>query len=206
MGYNKYKKLEQLREDLDIQDINENWLPKSFVAFSISESLKDSLAVASMEGLGSEKAKSEQIVTPILRELRKHNIAQFKSFSGYEFDVDSSKNLNGYCDFILSLEHNAVEITAPIFCIVEARDDKIEKGYAQCGAAMYAAQIFNERKGKPKKAIYGCVTNAFSWCFLKLEAMNLYIDPNFVPLTFKEPHRVLSVLQWILDESIVDKP
>jgi hypothetical protein len=67
---------------------------------------------------------------------------------------------------------------------------------------MYAAQIFNERKGKAQKAIYGCVTNAFSWCFLKLEEKNLYIDPNYVPLTFTEPHRVLAVLQWILDESI----
>jgi hypothetical protein len=67
---------------------------------------------------------------------------------------------------------------------------------------MYAAQLFNERKGKAKKQIFGCVTNAFSWCFLKLENKNLYIDPNFVPLTFSEPHRVLTVLQWILDESL----
>jgi hypothetical protein len=67
---------------------------------------------------------------------------------------------------------------------------------------MYAAQIFNEREGNPKKQIFGCVTNAFSWCFLKLENKNLYIDPNYVPLTFTKPHEVLAVLQWILDESL----
>jgi hypothetical protein len=67
---------------------------------------------------------------------------------------------------------------------------------------MCAAQLFNEREGNPRKVIYGCVTNAFSWCFLKLEAKTLYIDPNYVPLTFAKPHEVLGVLQWILDESL----
>jgi hypothetical protein len=97
---------------------------------------------------------------------------------------------------------NTPLIEAPIFCLVEAKKGEVEEGFGQCGAEMYAAQIFNERKGKAQKAIYGCVTNAFSWCFLKLEEKNLYIDPNYVPLTFTEPHRVLAVLQWILDESI----
>jgi hypothetical protein len=46
------------------------------------------------------------------------------------------------------------------------------------------------------------VTNAFSWCFLKLEGQHLYIDPNYVPLTFAEPHRALGVLQWVLDQSL----
>jgi hypothetical protein len=45
-------------------------------------------------------------------------------------------------------------------------------------------------------------TNVFLWCFLKLENQKLYIDPNYIPLTFTEPHRVLGVLQWILDESL----
>ncbi len=202
MGYNKFLKLDKLRKDLGLKDIIGAWLPKKFNTFSVSDILFENLTSASMEALGSEKAKSEQIITSVLRELRKHNPTHFKSFSGYQFDVDSNKNLNGYCDFILSLEASAGEITAPIFCVVEAKDDKIEKGYAQCGAEMYAAQIFNEREGNPKKQIFGCVTNAFSWCFLKLENKNLYIDPNFVPLTFSEPHSVLAVLQWILDESL----
>ncbi len=202
MGYNKFLKLDKLRKDLGIKDIQKKWLPQSFNPVSISQNLTENLTDASQEALGSEKAKSEYVITPILRELRKQNPTYFKSFSGYLFNIDSEKNLNGFCDFILSLDAESIEITAPVFCIVEAKDDKIEKGLAQCGAAMYAAQIFNEREGNPKKQIFGCVTNAFSWCFLKLENKNLYIDPNYVPLTFTEPHRVLAVLQWILDESL----
>lgn len=205
MAYNKFKKLDKLRKDLGVKDIMGAWLPKNLPVFSVSNILFENLEAASLEALGSEKAKSEQVITSVLRELRKHNSSRFKSFSGYQFDVDSSKDLNGYCDFILSLEASAGEITAPVFCIVEAKDDKIENGYAQCGAEMYAAQLFNEREGNAQKTIYGCVTNAFSWCFLKLEEKNLYIDPNYIPLTFTKPHEVLSILQWILDVSLANR-
>jgi hypothetical protein len=164
--------------------------------------LKVALQEAEQEGLMTEKAKSEFVVVPVLKELRRQNVDKFSTFSGYEFDVDKLLGLTGYCDFLLSSEINKSEITAPVFCLVEAKDAKIEKGFAQCGAEMYAAHLFNERKGNPKKQIFGCVTNAFSWCFLKLENKNLYIDPNYVPLTFTKPHEVLAVLQWILDESL----
>ncbi len=202
MAYNKFKKLEQLYKQFGISDMQRKWLPIPITTFTPTEHLMESIQDASEEGLGTEKAKSEYIVVPILTEIRRRNPNTFKSFSGYEFDVDSEQDLNGYCDFILSLSAHKTEITVPIFCIVEAKDDKIEKGYAQCGAEMYAAMLFNEREGNPRKVIYGCVTNAFSWCFLKLEEKTLYIDPNYVPLTFTKPHEVLGVLQWILDESL----
>jgi hypothetical protein len=205
MSYSKFKKLEQLRNDFSLNDLQTKWLPTNMPPFEASTSFLDLLQDVGQEALGTEKAKSEYIITPILRELRRKNPTSFKSFSGYEFNVDSDKDLNGYCDFILSLEAQKLEISAPIFCIVEAKDEKIEKGYAQCGAEMYAAQLFNERKGQPKKVIYGCVTNAFSWCFMKLENKNLYIDTNFVPLNFTAPQNVLAVLQWILDVSIANK-
>jgi hypothetical protein len=206
MAYNKFKKLEQLRNLLAINDIMDSWLPETIKPFnSISLFLKEALREAATEALTTEKAKSESIVVPILKELKRANPNLFSYFSGFEFNVEKTLDLTGYCDFMLSAETKRAEITAPIFCLIEAKDGEIDKGYAQCGAEMYAAQLFNERKGNPKKVIYGCVTNAFSWCFMKLEDKNLYIDSNYVPLTFAEPHKVLAVLQWILDVSIANK-
>jgi hypothetical protein len=202
MAYNKFKKLEQLRKSFGITDIQTTWLPQQLSNFLVSQHLLDDLHAAKEETLGTEKAKSEYIITPILKELRKHNKQNFKSFSGYEFNVDKKQGLNGFCDFILSLDSQKSEITAPVFCLVEAKNAEIDRGYAQCGAEMYAAQIFNEQEGLPNKIIYGCVTNAFSWCFLKLEGKNLYIDTDYVPLSFGEPHKVLAVLQWILEVSL----
>ncbi len=202
MAYTQFKKLAILTAELGIQDVSANWLPKSFAPVKGSDLLLQNLADAQIEPLDTEKAKSEHIISPVLRALRHQNPHKFRTFSGYSFEVDESKNLNGYCDFILSAAAERLEIVAPIFCLVEAKNDNINKGLAQCGAEMYAALIFNQQKGQPREVMYGCVTNAFAWCFLKLENNILYIDPNYVPLTFANPHQVLAVLQWILDESL----
>lgn len=202
MSYSKFTKLEHLREKLGITDFSVQWVSPVAPFHAISASLLEDLEEASNEVLTTEKAKSEYIIVPILKELKRKNPNSFSTFSGFEFNVDKNLKLTGYCDFMLSSEIKRAEISAPIFCLIEAKDGEIDKGYAQCGAEMYAAQLYNERKGKPKKQIFGCVSNAFSWCFLKLENKNLYIDPNYVPLTFAKPNEVLAVLQWILDESL----
>ena len=201
MAYNSFKKIAQLHEKFGINHLMIAWLPKDIKRSKVSQTLMEALSDASNEVLGTEKAKSEYIIVPILKELRKQNPNVFSSFSGYQFDVDSKLKLTGFCDFILTATPNQMEIDAPIFCLVEAKKDNVEKGIAQCGAEMYAAKLFNERQGKPRAVIFGCVTTAFSWAFLKFENHILYIDPNYVPLSIDEPQRVVSVLQWILDES-----
>lgn len=202
MAYNKFKKLSQLSADFGINNTLQNWVPKTFVKIEASTHLLQALEYAEHEPLQTEKAKSEAIVAPVLQEIRRKNIDKISNFSGFELNVDSSKGLSGYCDFILAAAPRKIELLSPIFCLVEAKKDNIEKGLAQCGAEMYAAILFNAQEGNPKEVMYGCVTNAFSWCFLKLENNTLYIDPNYVPLTFAEPHKVLAVLQWVLDESL----
>lgn len=200
MAYNKFKKLEQLYTKFGVNNFRFSWLPSQLPHFEPSFLVLANLQDAVEESLGTEKAKSEYVIVPILKELRRNNQKVFSSFSGYEFNVDSKLDLNGYCDFILSLEASKNEITAPVFCLVEAKNAEINRGYAQCGAEMYAAQLFNEKQGRPRKVIYGCVTNAFSWCFMKLEGKNLYIDTNYVALSLSMPQNVLAVLQWILDD------
>ncbi len=201
MAYNKFK-LKDLKVKFGIENESVPFLPLKLPIWKASQQLLTELADSVGLGLASEKAKSEFIVTPVLKEFRRKNIDNLSFFSGYMFDVDSKQGLNGYCDFIFSNKPRKTEIESPIFCFVEAKKDDIESWLGQCGSEMYAAQIYNEREGNPRNVMYGCVTNAFSWCFLKLENKNLYIDPNYVPLTFTEPQRVLAVLQWILDESL----
>jgi hypothetical protein len=202
MAYTSFKKLDQLRKAFGIEDIQAQWMPKTFVPVNTSNHLLQNLLDAQEESLRTEKAKSEYVIAPILKELRRNNPNRFSSFSGFELSVDKERGLTGFCDYVLSSAPNKAEITAPIFCLVEAKKDDIEKGTAQCGAEMFAAKIYNEQEGKPRKIIYGCVTNAFLWCFLKLEDNILYIDQNYIPLTYTEPHRVLAALQWILDEGL----
>ncbi len=204
MAYNRFK-LKDLEDKFEIQNFNNAFIAKYLPTVEVDDFLIKTLSLASKEALGTEKAKSELVISPVIKYFKDSNAEILSYFSGYEFNVDAKQGLNGFCDYIISAEPHKYTIEAPIICLVEAKKGEIEDGFGQCGAEMYAAQLFNKLAGKDNKTIYGCVTNAFSWAFLKLKDKNLYIDPNYVPLTFTEPHRVLAVLQWILDCSLTNK-
>lgn len=199
MPYKNYKKLSQLTEKLGVRHQIKPFVPLLALG-EVSSRLLADLEDAILIPLTTEKAKSEHIVVPVLKELLRKNIDKISYFSGFQFDVDTQRDLSGYCDFILSAQPRQMEVAAPIFCLVEAKNAEIERGLAQCGAEMYAAHLWNSQKGTPHEIIYGCVTNGFSWCFLKLENNILWIDSNYIPLTFSEPHRVVAAMEWILKE------
>ena len=201
MAYNKFT-LSLVKERFKIENQIIGFLPENLPNFAVSTQLAQELIEVEGIGLFSEKSKSEHIIIPVLKELRRKNKDKFSYFSGYEFNVDKKLSLNGFCDFIFSAVPHSAVIESPIICLVEAKKGEVEEGWGQCAAEMYAAKLFNQQHNTQKEVIYGCVTNAFSWCFLKLENNILFIDPNYVPLTFASPHQVLAVLQWILDESL----
>ena len=97
-------------------------------------------------------------------------------FSGIEFSVDKEKNLNGFCDFILSKSPEQLYLEAPVVTIVEAKNENIIVALGQCIAEMYAAKIFNEREGNNIPSIYGAVTTGDEWKFIKLVENAAYID------------------------------
>jgi hypothetical protein len=204
MSYNKFK-IKDLETKLNLSVLKKSWLPEKIPPYSEDNLLAQILMYADSESLISEKARSEFIIAPTLQAFRRRNMDKFSIFSGYEFNIDKTLDLSGYCDFILSLTVNKFTIDAPAFFVVETKKtDLDDNAIAQCGAEMYAAQLFNEREGKPQKVIYGCVTSGFSWGFLKLEQKMLAIDTNYVPLTFKNPYQVLAILQWLLDRTLQD--
>jgi hypothetical protein len=201
MPYNKFK-IDHLQSKLMLPVKKADWLHQTPAPFREDAMLIRLLGEAKNIYLGSEKARSEFIVTPILQALHRQNRTKFSIFSGYEFNIDKANGLNGFCDFILSSPANGFLVEAPALFVVETKKADIDdNAIAQCGAEMYAAQIFNERKGKPIHAVYGCVTSAYSWGFLKLENNVLLIDPNYVSLSFHNPYPVLAALQWVLGES-----
>lgn len=147
---------------------------------------------------GTEKAKSELRITPILVELHNRNEDKFTYFSGYSFDVDESKALKGRCDFLLIKDATSVDIEAPIMGIFEAKDDNIDRWIGQCGAEMYAAQLLNQRENVPIDIIYGAVTNGFEWLFLRLEGTVLQVDTQRYS-TDNLP-RLLGALQSLIEK------
>jgi hypothetical protein len=142
---------------------------------------------------GSEKARSELLIAPILLEVSRHLSHQVSLFSGEDFTVDASRGLNGVCDFLISRSPQQLEIEQPVIVIVEARKADLNSGLGQCLAEMFAAQQFNQSEAMP---VYGCVTIGTAWKFLKLQGAIAQVDVTeyaIPPVDY-----VLGVLVWMI--------
>jgi len=145
----------------------------------------------------SEKAKSEWIVVPILKELMSINDKFFTVHSGENLNADVEKGLKGECDFILAKNLRTININYPIIQIVEAKKNDIEMGIAQCAAQVVGAKFFNEKKGTPVRKLYGCVTNGDTWLFMRLEDEKIIIDTKKYQLA--NLPELLGTFQTIID-------
>ena len=142
--------------------------------------------------MGTEKAKSELIVSEVLVELCVHFDNRVSLFSGIDFNVDASKELTGVCDFLVSLSPEAFELEAPVIALVEAKNSDVKLGVAQCAAEMVAAQHFNAEHGNSIPRVYGAITSGTDWLFLKLEGKTLHIDMRIY--TLERCDRLLGIL------------
>lgn len=178
MAYTDFTNFAQLKAEFGITYQRTLLFDKTkLVPIAPTDTLKTMLRRAQRFPLSSEKAKSETIIMPVLEDVWDTAEQQFTCFSGFTFDVDKDKKLNGRCDYIFSRTVDAIEITTPVFCIIEAKDRTVEEGLSQAFASMYAAQLFNESEQQPLRMVHGCVTNATSWLFLELdEQKNARID------------------------------
>ncbi len=177
MAYNKFTVgLVQTKFEIKIVEVDD--LFGEIPPVTPSVLLKSWLAhqVPMAEAIGTEKAKSEFIVAPMLSDLRQYLKETISLFSGIDFNVDRSAGLTGRCDFIVSASPLQINLSSPILMMVEAKNDNINEGLGQCMAEMIAAQRFNENKGDQPRIIFGCVTTGSKWQFLKLKEKQIWLD------------------------------
>jgi hypothetical protein len=179
MPYSQYTSLRAIKQKFGIQ-IETKILFDAALSIAPSEWLKETLRkmLAHQVALFSEKSRSEALVFPILVEAKEVTNGLVCLYSGAFIDAEKEKglNVNGECDFVLGLGKQNLELEAPIFCVLEAKDNDIESGVPQCIAQLIGSQLFNEQDGFSMPVIYGAVTTGVEWLFLKLEGKTITMD------------------------------
>lgn len=178
MSYSDFKTIADINNQFALKILSADSLFSEVKEIQVSKILSEILDenISLALNINTEKARSELIIAPVLVEVRKFLKRKVSLFSGIEFNVDESLSLSGYCDFILSNSPNQIFLESPIACIVEAKNENIKMGYAQCIAEMIAALMFNERKSITVPYILGVVTTGSNWKFLKYDKNRVLID------------------------------
>jgi hypothetical protein len=197
MAYSNFT-VKQVEQQFNLQIITDSFLP-AIPPLAPSPSLAGLLQrTASFAAiLGTEKARSEFIIAPLLFELRELLDRQVGLFSGVDFTIDAPSGLNGVCDFLLTRSSSEVSIKAPVVVLIEAKKGELNGGWGQCIAEMVAAQRFNQADGQDIPCIYGSVTTGTQWQFLRLIGQEIWIDVTEYALMPLD--RILGILKWMLE-------
>ncbi len=143
-------------------------------------------------GVNSERARSEFIIAPVLAETQRRAEHKVNVLPGVAFDVDKTRGLTGFCDYLVARSQEIFYVQGPILAVVEAKKEDLVSGLGQCAAEMVAIGLFNEREGTPVPAVFGCVTSGSIWRFLKLEGSTLFIDkPEYY---LRDAPKILGIL------------
>ncbi len=197
MAYNQFT-LTRLQEEHHLEISEQSALfanaPPAVLPASLRETLRKQTVVALRSG--SEKARSELIITPLLMEVYEQMQEQVNLFSGVEFNVDEARGLVGYCDFLFSLSPLHREIQAPVISVVEAKKENINSGIPQCFAELVGAQIFNSAEGHLVETLYGIVTTGEIWKFLRLQGTAAIIDTDDYFLN--QPEKIVGIILSML--------
>lgn len=177
-------------------------VPVVEISSYLSESLTEGVPLAL--GIGTEKAKSEWIIAPMLTELRKLFHHQVSIFSGVEFNVESESGLTGVCDFLITHSSQQLAIESPVIAMVEAKNDNLKSGLPQCLAEMVAAQKFNQREDSEVDSIFGAVTTGSAWNFVKLTQRTAEVD--WREYSIENPGKILGILKSMIENSAQHKP
>jgi len=196
MAYNEFT-LEAIEETFELKE-ETNFLFQNITPINPTSWLLETLQKAKLMPAKSKKARSELLITPVLLTLAEQNSNKITIFSGENLEGDSEKGLNGECDYILSKSLRSFSLKAPVFALVEAKQNIIENSMGQCVAQMLGAQFFNQKKKTSIPVIYGCVSNGEIWQFLRLENKNLTTDTDKYYLN--NLPELLGVLQVVVDD------
>jgi hypothetical protein len=196
MPYSSFT-LRQVKQDFGIVTIEGSRFLPAIPAIVPSAYLQEALGegVPLALATGSEKARSELIISPILVEVRKLLNRQVSLFSGEDFTVAPELGLNGTCDFLMSRSTEQMIIEAPAIIVVEAKRGDLKQGLGQCAAEMVAAQKFNTSQQVPIDTVYGAISSGNAWRFMKLVNHELSID--LTDYAIPPVDELLGMLVWM---------
>jgi hypothetical protein len=127
----------------------------------------------------SEQAISEFLIAPVLQEMWRAYSDALMIWSHVQFG--QATPLKGYPDYFFTKRSPFGRfLDQPYVLFIEAKSDDFIHAWAQCLAAMLAAQQMNKR---PNQTIFGSVSSGEFWYFGKLDGTTLVQDPRSFTLT-----------------------
>ncbi|MCI5113421.1 MAG: hypothetical protein D3921_04335 [Candidatus Electrothrix sp. AW1] len=192
MPYGKFESVEQVARLFSVK-VNDAFVAGS-KAIELPTPLVQSIRAKLLDSLSfrNEATICNKVITPILNAVAEQN-KPLNIWIEEPFNVDPEKGLVGEPDYLIApaTEYGGMEL--PPLCIIEAKKQDWDGGWAQALAEMVAASL------QGADICYSAVTTGKIWQFGKMESSIFSKDPNQISAT-RELQLVFDTLNWVFSE------
>ena len=166
MAFSDFKTIPEVQEKFSIRHVENDFIAVKG-RIDPSEQFLQELEFSRqyIDVLGSEGARCEALIFPILREVYKPHAESYALWIKKTITYDET--LNGTPDYFISTrsELGKLVVGTPVIMLVEAKKNDFEQGWGQCLAELVAAQKINQNPDCP---VYGIVSDGTLWQFGRL--------------------------------------
>ncbi|MCI5117746.1 MAG: hypothetical protein D3913_07235 [Candidatus Electrothrix sp. LOE1_4_5] len=192
MPYGKFESVEQVARLFSVK-VNDAFVAGS-KAIELSTPLVQSIRAKLLDSLSfrNEATICNKVITPILNAVAEQN-KPLNIWIEEPFYVDQEKGLVGEPDYLIAPATAYGGMALPPLCIIEAKKQDWDAGWAQALAEMVAASL------QGADICYSAVTTGKIWQFGKMESSIFSKDPNQISAT-RELQLVFDTLNWVFSE------
>jgi hypothetical protein len=193
MPFSKFETIEEVAEKFDIEVNCKPFIQQA--EMQIPEYLFSRLTnkIADNAHFINEYAICEHIIAPIL-DLVVERYNQLRVWSRMPYNVDKENDLIGEPDYLIAPKTKYGGMAVPPICIIEAKKERFDEGWAQALAEMVASSL------QGIKVSYGIVTTGKIWEFGKLANKLFTKDTDQVSAT-RELQTLFNMLNWLFNEA-----
>jgi hypothetical protein len=192
MSYGTFKSVAEVAKKFDITVANEHAFIHN-TTLIVPDLLLDILAenIKNKVNYISEYAICETIIRPILDIVVKHYPLEI--WSHIPYNIDQEKGLIGEPDYLIAQRNKYGTMAQPALCVIEAKKDNFDEGWAQALAEMVAAST------QGANTCYAVVTTGALWQFGQLSNDKFTLDPTFISAS-TDLQRLFNTINWLFNQ------
>ena len=160
------------------------------------------IALPLVKQIPSEQARSAFVISNIVLELYRYNNSNLAVYTEQKLN---SGVLRGKLDYVIG-HGDQTEFRPPITVVIEVKsgtlsDNDLRFRFGQCMAEMVAMQFFNIKNDSEVSTIYGVITDAERWHFMKLTDDEFQADTRIYRIK-SECKLILGILDAMIRDAL----
>ena len=198
MAFSDFKTVAEVQEKFSIRSSEEDFVGSAEPLTPSAQFLQElEFNRQHLNTVGSEMARCETLIFPVLREVYKPYAEDYMLWIGESLAYDAI--LSGTPDYFIATksELGGRILGTPLIIVVEAKKNDFEVGWGQCLAELIAAQKINAQNIKEQAAlpVYGIVTDGMMWQFGKL--VGDVFTENLTPFSLGDMPRLFGAIDAV---------